>query len=440
MLGAGPGRRLKEFVTAGLTPEERAAIGDLPRGHGILGVIIDRPEPLRLPVLGDDPSSYGFPPNHPPMQTFLGVPIRIRDRVFGNLYLTEKRGGGLFTAEDEGVVVALAAAAGVVIENARLYEETARRQRWLEAAAEVTSALLTETERGDKLRRVAVLARQVPGADTAAVLLAEEDGRLRVVAVDGLPEDDLLGTALEVWGSHLADVLADGGPLALPDIAGDDRVPHELLGPDGSLLLVPLRTTLTVSGVLAIGWSATSEQAFRDTDVRLVEAYADQAALAMQVAQAREDRSRLAVFEDRDRIGRDLHDLVIQRLFAIGLTLENAAPAGRPAGGGTAHLGGGRRHRRHHQGHPAHDLRAVRADRVGRPARPGRPGGHRDHPGPWAQPAGGHRGSGRRRRRRRRTPAPARRPARGAVQRRPARRCLVGRGGAAAPATRWCSP
>ena len=324
VLGAGPGRRLQEFVTAGLTPEERAAIGDLPRGHGILGVIIDRPEPLRLPVLGEDPRSYGFPPNHPPMQTFLGVPIRLRDRIFGNLYLTEKRGGGLFTAEDEGVVVALAAAAGVVIENARLYEETALRQRWLEAAAQVTSALLTETEREEKLRRVAVLAREVPGADTAAVLLAEEDGRLRVVAVDGLPEDDLLGTALEVWGSHLADVLGDGGPLELPDIAGDDRVPHELVGPDGSLLLVPLRTTLTVSGVLAIGWSAKSEQAFRDTDVRLVEAYADQAALAMQVAQAREDRSRLAVFEDRDRIGRDLHDLVIQRLFAIGLTLENA--------------------------------------------------------------------------------------------------------------------
>jgi signal transduction histidine kinase len=324
VLGAGPGRRLREFVTAGLTPEERAAIGDLPRGHGILGAIIDRPEPLRLPVLGEDPRSYGFPPNHPPMQTFLGVPIRIRDRIFGNLYLTEKRGGGLFTAEDEGVVVALAAAAGVVIENARLFEETARRQRWLEAAAEVTSALLTETEREDKLRRVAALAREVPAADTAAVLLTEEDGRLRVVAVDGLPEDDLLGTALEVWGTHLADVLEGGGALELSDITGDDRVPHELAGPDGSLLLVPLRTTLTVSGVLAIGWSAGSEQAFRDTDVRLVEAYADQAALAMQVAQAREDRSRLAVFEDRDRIGRDLHDLVIQRLFAIGLTLENA--------------------------------------------------------------------------------------------------------------------
>ena len=143
--------------------------------------------------------------------------------------------------------------------------------------------------------------------------------------MDGLPEDDLLGTALETRDSPLGDVLGGGGSVALPDVHADAGLPRELAGPDGSLLLVPLRTALTLSGVLAIGWSAASERAFLDTDVRLVEAYADQAALAMQVAQARDDRSRLAVFEDRDRIGRDLHDLVIQRLFAIGLTLEGAA-------------------------------------------------------------------------------------------------------------------
>jgi GAF domain-containing protein len=143
VLGAGPDRRLREFVTHGLTDQERAAIGDLPRGHGILGFIIDRPEPLRLDVLGDHPASYGFPPDHPPMGTFLGVPIRTRDTVFGNLYLTEKQGGGGFTVEDEDVVVALAAAAGVVIQNARLYEETTLRQRWLESAAEVTAACVS---------------------------------------------------------------------------------------------------------------------------------------------------------------------------------------------------------------------------------------------------------------------------------------------------------
>jgi signal transduction histidine kinase len=324
VLGGGPGRRLREFVTHGLSADQRAAIGDLPAGHGILGLIIDRPEPLRLPVLGQHPSSYGFPPHHPPMQTFLGVPIRIRDRVFGNLYLTEKRGGGTFTVEDEEVVVALAAAAGVVIENARLFEDTTLRRRWLEAAAEVSSALLTDASGSAALTLVATRAREVPGADTAAVLVPAVDDRLQVVAVAGLPEDDLVGTYLETPGTHL-----EAGAAAAVVLAGvtDDRLaPLELLGgPAGSMVLVPLRTSVARYGVLVVGWSPSAEQAFLDTDVRLIEAYADQAALAMQVAQGREDRSRLAVFEDRDRIGRDLHDLVIQRLFAIGLTLENAS-------------------------------------------------------------------------------------------------------------------
>jgi signal transduction histidine kinase len=324
VLGGGPGRRLREFVTHGLTADQRAAIGDLPAGHGILGLIIDRPEPLRLPVLGQHPSSYGFPPHHPPMQTFLGVPIRIRDLVFGNLYLTEKRGGGTFTVEDEEVVVALAAAAGVVIENARLVEDTTLRRRWLEAAAEVSSALLTDASGSAALTLVATRAREVPGADTAAVLVPAVDDRLQVVAVAGLPEDDLVGTYLETPGTHL-----EAGAAAAVVLAGvtDDRLaPLELLGgPAGSMVLVPLRTSVARYGVLVVGWSPSAEQAFLDTDVRLIEAYADQAALAMQVAQGREDRSRLAVFEDRDRIGRDLHDLVIQRLFAIGLTLENAS-------------------------------------------------------------------------------------------------------------------
>jgi signal transduction histidine kinase len=275
-------------------------------------------------VLGEHDASYGFPPDHPPMGTFLGVPIRTRDRVFGNLYLTEKQGGGGFTVEDEDVVVALAAAAGVVIENARLYEETTLRQRWLEAAAEVTAGLLAATGRAEALRLVAARAREVPAADTSAVLVVQEDGRLRVVAVDGLPEDDLVGTVLDTSGSYLGDVLGDAGTVVIDAVATDERAPRELVGRTGSLVLVSLRTPLTASGVLAVGWSTAAEQAFRDTDVRLVEAYAEQAALAMQVAQAREDRTRLAVFEDRDRIGRDLHDLVIQRLFAIGLTLDNA--------------------------------------------------------------------------------------------------------------------
>jgi signal transduction histidine kinase len=147
-----------------------------------------------------------------------------------------------------------------------------------------------------------------------------------VVAVAGLPEDDLVGTYLEAPGTHLGDVDGATAAIVLADVTDDQLAPLELLGgPAGSLVLVPLRTSVARYGVLAVGWSPSAEQAFLDTDVRLIEAYAEQAALAMQVAQGREDRSRLAVFEDRDRIGRDLHDLVIQRLFAIGLTLENAS-------------------------------------------------------------------------------------------------------------------
>ncbi len=147
VLGGHGDRRLREFITYGLSDEERAAIGDLPRGRGLLGLIIDEPHPLRSDEISAHPRSYGFPANHPPMTTFLGVPVRIRDKVFGNLYLTEKQGGGGFTAEDEGIVTALAAAAGVVIENARLYEEAAARERWMEANSDVTAALVGRLDR-----------------------------------------------------------------------------------------------------------------------------------------------------------------------------------------------------------------------------------------------------------------------------------------------------
>jgi signal transduction histidine kinase len=328
VLGSGPDRRLSQFITHGLTDEQRAAIGDLPRGHGILGVIIDSPEPLRLQRLADHPQSYGFPPHHPPMNTFLGVPVRIRDRVFGNLYLTEKKGGGGFTVEDEEIVTALAAAAGVVIENARLYEESARRQRWLEAAAEITAAMLGEVEREKALALVADRAREVAGADTAAVLLRHEDGHLLAEVVSGAGARRPAGPLAVSPGTAAADVIDEGRTLLLE---GDEiRGGLNDLGfattdrdDAAAVLLLPLRAGRPAAGVLVMAWVA--RDGLRDGDVALLEAFAEQAALALQVAQALEDRNRLAVFEDRDRIGRDLHDLVIQRLFAVGLTLDNVA-------------------------------------------------------------------------------------------------------------------
>jgi signal transduction histidine kinase len=331
VLGAGTDRRLREFITYGLSDEQRAQIGDLPRGHGILGLIIDSPEPLRLNSLGEHGKSYGFPANHPPMNTFLGVPIRIRDTVFGNLYLTEKRSGAGFTADDEAVVVALAAAAGVVIENARLYEEAARRQRWLEAAAEITAALLGEVRQAEALALVADRAREVANADLAAVLLRHEGGRLLVEVVAGSAPVDAAGTRVPTEETVAGTVLDTGETIVLDEGQGDERV--AALGftvedgwPElGSLMLLPLRSAGPVVGVLVVGWSPDRQHEFRTTVVALPASFAEQATLALQVAQAQEDRGRLAVLEDRDRIGRDLHDLVIQRLFAVGLTLENVS-------------------------------------------------------------------------------------------------------------------
>jgi signal transduction histidine kinase len=331
VLGAGPDRRLREFVTHGLTDEQRARIGDLPRGHGILGAIIDRPEPLRLTDLGDSSLSYGFPPNHPPMSSFLGVPIRIRDKVFGNLYLTEKQSGDGFTAHDEEIVVALAAAAGVVVENARLYEQGGRRQRWLEAAADITAALLGDGSRDDALQLVADRGREVAQADLSAVMLRHTGGRLLVEAVSGPAPEGLVGMAM-VTADTAAGVVLDGGePVVVDEALGAGRVaasgfPAEQGWPElASLALLPMRSGGSVIGILALGWSTHSEQLYQDTDLRLPASFAEQATLALQLAQATEDRGRLAVFEDRDRIGRDLHDLVIQRLFAIGLVLDNVS-------------------------------------------------------------------------------------------------------------------
>jgi signal transduction histidine kinase len=301
---AGTEGPLREFVYRGISPEQREQIGDLPRGHGLLGLLVERPEPLRLHDIATHRSSYGFPDHHPEMRTFLGVPVRIGDRVFGNLYLTEKRGGGDFTEEDEAIVVALAAAAGVAVENARLYEEGSRREQWLEATAEVTAALAGGLETDEALRLVADRARAVAGADLATIVHLETGG--------GGPVRVVSGTEREVPGdsSYVETVLESGEPL---------------VAEDALLLVVPLRSSDGVEGVLALQWGPESAASFPDVDVRMPQRFAEQAALALQVARARQDREKLVVFEDRDRIGRDLHDLVIQRLFAIGLSLENTA-------------------------------------------------------------------------------------------------------------------
>jgi signal transduction histidine kinase len=299
-------RRLLEFVTHGLSQDERERIGPLPTGHGILGVLIDHPEPLRIDNLGNHALSNGFPANHPPMTTFLGAPIRIGSRVFGNLYLTERHGGGPFTDQDTELVTALAALAGVLIENARLYARLTRRRRWLEAAAAVSTTLLGPAVAGRPADVIAEYARAAGDADGAALLLPIA-GRpeLRVAGGAGLPIDP---TAV---GSPDPLAVLHQGVSVSPLPTGD--------------LLVRVGATERIAGVLWLRWLPDRLDRVHSTIVESAEGFAEQAALVLEVALAQDDRARLAVFEDRDRIGRDLHDLVIQRLFAVGLMLENTS-------------------------------------------------------------------------------------------------------------------
>ena len=327
VLGTGrERRRLQAFITHGLTVEQRERIGQLPRGHGLLGEIIDRPEPLRLHDLAEHASSYGFPAEHPPMSSFLGVPIRIRDKVFGNLYLTEKAGGGDFTEQDESVVVALAAAAGVAIENARLYAESERRERWLSATAEITGLLLGEADRNEALQAVADRAREIAAADISTVALRRSETEIEIQIISGVP-GARLPVVLPVQGSLAGLVVTTGEPMIVEDVRRDPRAVTELAaaqpGSLGPAIMVPMRTQDGVEGVLGLGWRPEHVLAFYSVDVELPQRFAEQAALALQVARARLDHAKVALFEDRDRIGRDLHDLVIQRLFAIGLSLDN---------------------------------------------------------------------------------------------------------------------
>ena len=322
-----PERRVREFVTHGVSADERLRIGAPPTGHGILGVLIDDPKPLRVDNLADHPLSYGFPANHPPMATFLGAPIRIGNRVFGNLYLTERIGGGPFTEQDTELVVALAAAAGVIIENARLYERMSRHRQWLEAAASVSAILLGTEPRGRPADVIAEHALVAGDADGATLFMCSPGGsELRVAGSAGVTNsvlnEHVLMAGTGTGGNGGADADADFG-LSIPQAVLATGVSVSP-GP-GEDLLVRVGNTARVAGVLWLRWSPDHLDRVHESTVGSAEAFAAQVSLVLEVAESQEDRARLAVFEDRDRIGRDLHDLVIQRLFAVGLTLENTS-------------------------------------------------------------------------------------------------------------------
>jgi len=325
----GPDRKLTEFITDGISVEEHRKIGDLPTGRGILGLLIDEPRPVRLRDIAEHPRSFGFPPNHPVMRSFLGVPVRIRDQVFGNLYLTEKRGAAEFTEEDEETMVALAVAAGVAIDNARLYAAAEYRQRWLEATAEITNVLLGEVDRTAALDLVARRAREVAGAESVMVLLYQPDAGQVSVEVCQPDRPELRGSQLSVRDTLLGTAIAEREPVIVADLgrAADWPVPVST----GQALVVPLAASGTTLGLLTLAHAPGGDRFDDETDVSLLSTFAGQAALALERARAQEERALLAVLEDRERIARDLHDVVIQRLFATGLQLQSAARlAARP--------------------------------------------------------------------------------------------------------------
>nr|WP_308197873.1 GAF domain-containing protein [Saccharopolyspora soli] len=315
---------LTQFVFEGVDDETQEKIGRLPTGHGVLGVVIEADKPLRLDDIAEHPASVGFPPHHPPMRSFLGVPIRARQETFGRLYLAEKRGGGAFTEDDEVVLQALAGAAGIAVDNARLFEEVRRRERWLDATSEITAELLAGTDSIDALQLIAERATELTAADYAliAVPVGDDPGEVSELVITvsaGAGVDELVGRTIPISASTAGRVFRERVPRNVPKLPFD--VTEGVDVQFGPALAVPMRADETISGVvLAIRAAGAAE--FDENELQVVSSFADQAALALQRAEAQAARRELDVLADRDRIARDLHDHVIQRLFAIGMAMQ----------------------------------------------------------------------------------------------------------------------
>jgi signal transduction histidine kinase len=319
---------LEQFVHAGMDEELVGRIGELPRGRGILGLLIRKPVPLRLADLSGHPASAGFPPGHPPMTGFLGVPVRIGEEVFGNLYLTERSRGGEFTADDEQLAIALATAAGAAIANARRFAESEQRRRWLDASAELAPLLLS----GAAVQPHALITRlAAAAADADFGTLAVPHGADQVI-VTGVTGELAAGmmNQIEALADSLAGQAIRTGKPSL--VTGDGRqAAAAALGTStGPLIIVPLATGEQVRGALLLGRVA-ARPGYTGTDLDMAAAFADHAAMTMELAQARTDQITLAQAEDHDRIAGDLHDHVIQDLFAFGMRLQGHAARTDPA-------------------------------------------------------------------------------------------------------------
>ncbi|OBK30643.1 histidine kinase [Mycobacterium asiaticum] len=325
--------RVLNFVHEGIDEETVRRIGHLPEGLGVIGLLIDEPKALRLDDVSQHPASVGFPTHHPPMRTFLGVPVRVRDVAFGTLYLTDKTNGQPFSDDDEVLVQALAAAAGIAIANARLYQQAKARQSWIEATRDIATELLSGTEPATVFRLVGEEAIKLTAADAALVAVPLDENTpaadvtellvIETVGVDSLTS--LAGQTIPVAGTALGEVFANGTPRQIDRLDLDGMAG---LVPAGPALLLPLRATDTVAGVVVV-LRHGGLGPFTDEQLEMMVAFADQAALALQLATSQRQMRQLDVLTDRDRIARDLHDHVIQRLFAVGLSLQGTVPRTR---------------------------------------------------------------------------------------------------------------
>lgn len=314
----GADGRLAQFIPVGVSEAEISRIAEWPHGRGILGLLIDKPHPLRLAEIRDAEESYGFPEGHPPMHSFLGVPIRIRDDVFGNLYLTEKNGGRQFDEQDELIITALATAAGVAIENARLYEETKRREEWLDASGEIARDLLSGTPTVDALQSFVARVREM--LDGAVAVVAVPDAAGTILTVEAADGDDLVGLRIPVAESLAGTVLTTGEPIIVNALQGAAQ-PSPLVDklPAGPVVLIPLGAE-KVRGVVVVA-KPRGTTPFTAAAIRMLEQFAYQTALALELADTRRRAEESGLVDDRERIARDLHDVVIQRLFANAMTL-----------------------------------------------------------------------------------------------------------------------
>jgi two-component system, NarL family, sensor histidine kinase DevS len=323
----GEGGDLVEFITTGVSAKQRRAIGPLPRGRGILGLLIREPHSVRIANIANHPKSVGFPANHPPMRSFLGAPVRAMGKVFGNIYLAEKRSAPAFSQEDEESVAIMATQAGVAVANATLYAEIHQRERWLDALRDITTDILAGSEGDSLIAGIAEHARVLAGADSATILTSSStEGQLVVASAVGSQAMQVRGQSVPAAKSISGEVMASGQPLVTEDASShrDAYQPIMRLGRVGPAIFVPLRVRGRATGTLMVA-NLKGGRRFDQETVRLVQTFADQASVAIEYVRAQADVRRVGLMDERERIAKELHDGVIQSLFAVGMGLQATA-------------------------------------------------------------------------------------------------------------------